>query len=248
LLLLNRSCSPVQQIVTTTTTTSNTTSNIDVADVDPEAIRCALREFVQNLANTERDRDDALSEANQLKRNIGEVMESHARTEQRLGQLQKLMTESEEDKRGIDTRLASAQTALMLQEETIRRNERERKASTDKQNALERQLLAADSDKAQMSERLAKLKQSELRSSDDKKSLKKHLEEAEMRATECEMSRRAFEGEIQRLSIILSDKEAETLAQLERVDCLVKQVQERDDKCQCLQLSIDRLSLSLAKT
>ena len=33
---------------------------IDVADVDPEAIRIALREFVQNLANTERDRDEMM--------------------------------------------------------------------------------------------------------------------------------------------------------------------------------------------
>ena len=69
---------------------------IDVADVDPEAIRIALREFVQNLANTERDRDDAVSEANQLKRNLNEVIEAHNRTEQRLMQLQKCLTESEE--------------------------------------------------------------------------------------------------------------------------------------------------------
>jgi rootletin len=72
---------------------------IDVADVDPEAIRIALREFVQNLANTERDRDDAISEANQLKRNLNEVIDAHNRTEQRLLQLQKCLTESEEGKK-----------------------------------------------------------------------------------------------------------------------------------------------------
>lgn len=53
------------------------------------------------------------------------------------------------DKRGIDSRLASAQTALMLQEETIRRNERERKVMTDKINSLERSLAAADTEKRQ---------------------------------------------------------------------------------------------------
>jgi len=33
---------------------------IDVADVDPEQIRSALRDFVQNYMTTERERDDCL--------------------------------------------------------------------------------------------------------------------------------------------------------------------------------------------
>ena len=56
----------------------------------------ALREFVQNLTNTERERDDVISESNQLKRNFGELQEQHSRTEQRLFQLQKTLTEAEE--------------------------------------------------------------------------------------------------------------------------------------------------------
>lgn len=50
------------------------------------------------------------------------------------------------DKRGIDGRLASAQTALMLQEETIRRNERDRKAMQDKISGLERSIVAKESE------------------------------------------------------------------------------------------------------
>ena len=53
-------------------------------------------------------------------------------------------------KRDIDGRLASAQTALMLQEETIRRNERERKQMLDKINNLERNVSAIESDKRQL--------------------------------------------------------------------------------------------------
>lgn len=54
------------------------------------------------------------------------------------------------DKRGIDGRLASAQTALLLQEETIRRNERERKAMGDKICSLERNVAALESEKRQL--------------------------------------------------------------------------------------------------
>jgi septal ring factor EnvC (AmiA/AmiB activator) len=56
----------------------------------------ALREFVQNLANTERERDDAIAEINSLRRNLTEMSEAHNRTEQRLLQLQKTLTEAEE--------------------------------------------------------------------------------------------------------------------------------------------------------
>ena len=60
------------------------------------------------------------------------------RVNQRLQQLQKSLGEAEEGKRGAHGRLASAQTALMLQEETIRRNEREQKSMSEKLAQLER--------------------------------------------------------------------------------------------------------------
>ena len=78
------------------------------------------------------------------------------RTEQRLQQLQKSLGEAQEDRRGVDGRLESAQTALALQEETIRRNERERKAMADRINALERQVVSAETERRQINVRLSK--------------------------------------------------------------------------------------------
>ena len=50
----------------------------------------------------------------------------------------------------MDTRLQSAQNALLLQEDTIRRSERERKTMLDQITNLERQLLAMDNEKKQV--------------------------------------------------------------------------------------------------
>lgn len=58
----------------------------------------------------------------------------------------------------LDGRFASAQTALMLQEETIRRNERERKIMTDKLTNLERANNSGDTERKQLQDRVAKLK------------------------------------------------------------------------------------------
>lgn len=113
------------------------------------------------------------------------------------------------DKRGIDGRLASAQTALMLQEETIRRNERERKALTDKVSSLEHKLTSLETEKRQLMEKLAKQKQTETKLEDDKKQLKQVIDDAENRCTKIELSRRSVEGELQRLRLVMNDKETE---------------------------------------
>ncbi len=94
--------------------------------------------------------DDSISQMKSLGNALKEMEEDRNRTEARHLQLQKTLVEAEEDKKGIDGRLASAQTALMLQEETIRRNERERKSMSDKIQALERNLVAAEADKRQL--------------------------------------------------------------------------------------------------
>ena len=54
------------------------------------------------------------------------------------------------DKKGVDTRLQGAQSTLLLQEENIRRTERERKTMLDQIAGLERQLLAMENEKKQL--------------------------------------------------------------------------------------------------
>lgn len=98
------------------------------AEVDPEAVRLALRDYVTLMASTERERDDAQAAVRNLSGQLGESNEERARVEERLATLQKSLLEVEENKRGLDGRYASAQTALMMQEETIRREYRSHSA------------------------------------------------------------------------------------------------------------------------
>ncbi|XP_076086637.1 uncharacterized protein LOC143057256 isoform X1 [Mytilus galloprovincialis] len=217
-------------------------------DVDPEAVRMALRDFVQQLANAERERDDALANTKSMGIQLQELEDEKGRVERRLEQLQKSLGDVEEDKRGIDGRLASAQTALMLQEETIRRNERERKIMQDKMNALERSLTSAETEKRQQLEKISKMKANEGRLDDDKRNLRQGLEDAENRCTKLELARRSLEGDLQRFKLLMNDKETENLVLTDRVETLNKQIQNLDSKAQSLQLTVDRLSLTLAKT
>lgn len=70
-------------------------------------------------------------------------------------------------------------------------------------------------------------KSSESRLADEKRQLKRALDETEARAIELEMHKRALEGEIQRLNMILTDKDTEIQVHQERCDTLIKQIQVR---------------------
>jgi hypothetical protein len=70
-------------------------------------------------------------------------------------------------------------------------------------------------------------KSSETRLSDEKRQLKRALDECDARATESELNRRGLEGEIQRLNMILTDKDTEIQVHQERCDTLIRQIQVR---------------------
>ncbi|CAF2625920.1 unnamed protein product [Rotaria sp. Silwood2] len=167
--------------------------------------RSPYHQFVQNFITTERERDDCAIEVTQLRRTTKELEENLQRTEQRFY------------KKSVDIRLQGAQSVMVLQEETIRQSERERKTMLDQISALERQLLAMENEKKQALEKMSVHKLTESHLSDDKRLLK-----------------RVLEGEIECLNMILTDKDMEIQ-------------QKREDKWQSLQLSVDCLSLTLAK-
>ncbi len=99
-----------------------------------------------------------------------------------------------------------------------------------------------------LQEKIAKQKANEQRLEEDKKSLRANLDDAENRVTRGELARRSLEGELQRLKLALNDKETENQVLGDRVDSLQRQIQDLEAKTQSLQLTIDRLSLSLAKS
>ena len=62
---------------------------------------------------------------------------------------------------------------------------------------------------APVQEKVAKQKANELKLEEDKKNLRLNLDDAENRVTRGELARRSLEGELQRLKLIMNDKETE---------------------------------------
>ncbi|CAL8079433.1 unnamed protein product [Calicophoron daubneyi] len=218
------------------------------ADLDPEAVRLALHEFVQRYTNLRRDMEDAQAQIRSLQSRLQEQAEQTEQWARRLHQVQQALCEAEADRKGVDGRLSSTQTALMLQEETLRKNERDRKQMADKISQMERQLAASGLERREDQDKLNKLRQSEARLEEEQRLSRKALEEAENRITQLEVIRRSLEGDLQRMKICVSDKEAENQVLEERIANLCKQIQDLESKSQSLQLTVDRLSIALSKS
>lgn len=71
-------------------------TEVSIADIDPEAVRLALRDFVQLLAGAERDRDDSVASLKSITNQLKEMEEDRNRVEVRLQQLQRSLGEAEE--------------------------------------------------------------------------------------------------------------------------------------------------------
>lgn len=97
-------------------------------------------------------------------------------------------------RRGADGRLSSAQTALMLQEETIRRLERERKGLNEKISAMDSSIAQAEADRRQLRDKVTKLQQSEAKSDQEKEAMRSQIENAETRLTKIELKKRSLAG------------------------------------------------------
>ena len=82
----------------------------------------------------------------------------------------------------------------MLQEETIRRVERERKMLNEKLEVFERNLTQAEAEKCTLKEKLLKLQQDEERSIQEREAMRSQIDNAESRVTRIDLKKRALEG------------------------------------------------------
>lgn len=69
-----------------------------VTEIDPEAVRVALRDFAQQLRDYERERDEAFAQVNSLQRQLSEMEADRNECEKRVQTLQKALEESENGK------------------------------------------------------------------------------------------------------------------------------------------------------
>jgi len=89
---------------------------------------------------------------------------------------------------------------------------------------------------------------SETKLEEDRHQLRLSLDDTENQLTKTEVLRQSLEGDIERLKLVVNDKEAENQLLSCRAENLRRQVYELDDKTQSLTTTVERLNLNLART
>jgi len=93
-----------------------------------------------------------------------------------------------------------------------------------------------------------KLKLNEAKLDDEKNQLQLNLGDAENQLMKTELLRQSLEGDVQRLRLVLGDRETENQVLTSRAENLTGQVHDLENKTQSLTANIERLNFALART
>lgn len=84
-------------------------------DIDPDAVKSSLNELLQNLKDSERKKEESLVKVESLQNAVAQLEEERAALDGRLRAVHQEMNELRDQKRLLEERLNSSETALTLQ-------------------------------------------------------------------------------------------------------------------------------------
>lgn len=87
----------------------------DSDDIDPDAVKASLSELLQNLKESERKKEESLVKVDSLQSAVGHLEEERAELDGKLRAVHQEMNQLRDQKRLLEDRLNSAETALTLQ-------------------------------------------------------------------------------------------------------------------------------------
>lgn len=84
-------------------------------DIDPDAVKSSLSELLQNLKDAERKKEESSVKVDSLQSSVAKLEEERAALDGKLRAVHQEMNELREQKRLLEERLNSSETALTLQ-------------------------------------------------------------------------------------------------------------------------------------
>ncbi|XP_073992313.1 ciliary rootlet coiled-coil, rootletin isoform X3 [Rhodnius prolixus] len=247
LLSPTRRWSPVRAAHQETSDGSRVPAHDVVLDVDPEWVRKGVRTLMQQVAQVERERDDLKAQAGELKKQMRCQTDELTRTESKLNATLAALRDAQEEKGSLEARLGQKSAALQSQLEAMQCKSEESQHLQDRLTAVEMALRTCHEEKTSYEEKLEKLRQQVNRCDSEKRTLQDDLAKTEARATKLELQRMGMEGDIQRLQLMLTEKEAAIQKLQERVEHESSTVAELEERCGSLKSTVDQLNQSLER-
>uniref|UniRef100_A0A183AQD7 Myosin_tail_1 domain-containing protein n=1 Tax=Echinostoma caproni TaxID=27848 RepID=A0A183AQD7_9TREM len=215
------------------------------SDLDPEAVRMLLRDFLRHLVQIERERDSNEMNLRAREEQLADLHRQLSDYEQKVHHLQQTLGGIERGKSEVMEQVSSMKSVISEQESLMLKRDRDLDDMRDKMVLLERQLAVCEAEKQQLQIRMDKAKTSESRLEEDRRQLLRGLDDAETRYTQAEVARRRLEGELHRMQTAMNDLESEKQALQCRLENLARQNSELEARVHALQADVDRLTQAL---
>lgn len=153
----------------------------------------------------------------------------------------------QEEKTALETKLGKKQAALQAQTEALQQKTEEAQHIREKVVSLELSLHNTSDEKGQFEDKLEKLKNNLIRVEADKRNLEESLGRSENRASKLELQRMSMEGDLQRLQMMLQEKDASIQRMQEKCETHGRTIASLEERCVSLKSTIDQLNSTLER-
>ncbi|TNN10952.1 Rootletin isoform 1 [Schistosoma japonicum] len=218
------------------------------SNLDPGAVRLALRRFLRHLVKIERERDDFDIKAKLNEEKVVEYSRQLNEREEQLNQMKTNFNDMEKGKLEIMEQLNKMKNTITEHENEMSKREYQYTTLHNQIKSLEQQLNSCEAEKNHLQIRLEKSRTTEIKLEENRRELLHSLEEAETRYTQAEIIRRQLEGELQRCQTILSELESDKENLQSRLNMTGRQGTEMEMKIYNLQIELERVTNALDQT
>ncbi|VDO05843.1 unnamed protein product [Rodentolepis nana] len=213
------------------------------SDLDPEAVGYTIREMLNQLAELENERDDALMSKRVCEEELLTTTSQLNERYDEIQQLRQIINSLEEEQKALSDQLRESRSDFQNQDSELRRVSRERDEAMVRMEELQKSLKLLREDSRAIQERLNASKAMEARAAEEqKKELRISLEDAKERLAVSESARKSLESDLSHQKAINTEKTDEIKALKVRLGSLTSTLAELERRAEETTLAIERLS------
>lgn len=175
------------------------------------------------------------------KKQLQDASDAQQRCDNKIAKLQQIQRSLQEDKTNLEAKLTQKTNALLSVEETLKHKCDELLMLREKVATLESSLCSTVEEKSQCEDRLEKTRQSVARLESEKRHLQDECSRSEGRCSKLDLQRVALEGDIQRLQMVLQEKDCQIRNITERLEGQSRASAQLEDRCVALKGTVDQL-------
>ncbi|KAL5965893.1 Rootletin [Taenia solium] len=212
------------------------------ADLEPDGVSCVLREMLRQMAQLEKERDDAVMAKRINEEKLNDVTSQLNEKSDEAQQLRQIIHSIEEEQKSLSEKLQQSHDELLNKDAELRRMKKERDAAVVRVEELRRRSQLMEEECKVIQDRLNASKTQEAKAAEEhRRELRKSLEEAEARLVTAESTRRTLQADLHRQKVITSDKSAEIETLKSRLESTQSELSGLHEKLAEASVAIDRL-------